>query len=612
MPFRAPVVREGVYFLTSKRARARPGSADDVEPRQLRRVALRDRALARASARRSSASTIVPETTARKLLVSGGRVVGIRTGDRGRGKSGEELAQLRAGLRHPGAGHDPRRGDAGPPGRRRLAALRPRVEARRSTRSASRRSGRSRSRSTASSTRWAGLCARASVTASSAAASSIRWATTMVAHRHGRRARLHRRHALRPRPAAGAEGPPVRPRHPRRRDARGLGGEDDPRGRLPRPPRALPLPGRDDRRATPPGFVNVPALKGIHYAMRSGMLAAEAAVGALGPGRPPGRRARSRPTTRPCARATSGATSSACATCGPRSSTGFVRGALLAGRVDDHARQAPARAREARARRRGPGRPSATATAPTPQPDGQLFFDKLSSVYLSGNKTRDDAPSHIRVDTKVRRELAETWVHMCPAQVYEITRRGEPGRERRRRRGDRLELHPVRRDHGQGRPPDAARGRGRPRIHPDVDAAAASSATALLRTPLLSSETWPRVRRHGAPEGRALPEDGLLQAARACSRSSPRSRRRRSDAGRDHGLGRQHAAALAYGCALEGIDCLVVMWQGASELKRGRGAATARRSTRRRRGPARSSTRLEELRGSRPGGCSSIRSTTRS
>src|SRR4051794_41332535 len=28
-----------------------------------------------------------------------------------------------------------------------------------------------------------------------------------------------------------------------------------------------------------------------------------------------------------------------------------------------------------------------------------------------------------------------------------------------------------------------------------------------------------------------------------------------------------HAAALAYGAALEGIDCLVVMWQGASELQ---------------------------------------------
>ncbi len=33
------------------------------------------------------------------------------------------------------------------------------------------------------------------------------------------------------------------------------------------------------------GFVNVPALKGIHYAMRTGMLAAETAVEAVGPGR---------------------------------------------------------------------------------------------------------------------------------------------------------------------------------------------------------------------------------------------------------------------------------------------------------------------------------------
>jgi threonine dehydratase len=29
-----------------------------------------------------------------------------------------------------------------------------------------------------------------------------------------------------------------------------------------------------------------------------------------------------------------------------------------------------------------------------------------------------------------------------------------------------------------------------------------------------------------------------------------------------------HAAALAWGCAAEGVDCLVVMWQGASETKR--------------------------------------------
>jgi electron-transferring-flavoprotein dehydrogenase len=55
-----------------------------------------------------------------------------------------------------------------------------------------------------------------------------------------------------------------------------------------------------------------------------------------------------------------------------------------------------------------------------PAPDGKLTFDKLSSVFLSGNATRDDAPNHVRVQTKVPREIAQTWVSMCPAQVYEI------------------------------------------------------------------------------------------------------------------------------------------------------------------------------------------------
>ena len=55
-----------------------------------------------------------------------------------------------------------------------------------------------------------------------------------------------------------------------------------------------------------------------------------------------------------------------------------------------------------------------------PKPDGKLTFDKLSSVFASGNATRDDAPNHVRVQTHVPREVAQTWVSMCPAQVYEI------------------------------------------------------------------------------------------------------------------------------------------------------------------------------------------------
>ena len=55
-----------------------------------------------------------------------------------------------------------------------------------------------------------------------------------------------------------------------------------------------------------------------------------------------------------------------------------------------------------------------------PKADNELTFNKLDSVFLSGNATRDDAPNHVRVQTKVPREIAQTWVSMCPAQVYEI------------------------------------------------------------------------------------------------------------------------------------------------------------------------------------------------
>jgi electron-transferring-flavoprotein dehydrogenase len=55
-----------------------------------------------------------------------------------------------------------------------------------------------------------------------------------------------------------------------------------------------------------------------------------------------------------------------------------------------------------------------------PKPDNEVTFNKLDSVFLSGNATRDDAPNHVRIQSRVPREIAQTWVSMCPAQVYEI------------------------------------------------------------------------------------------------------------------------------------------------------------------------------------------------
>ncbi len=61
------------------------------------------------------------------------------------------------------------------------------------------------------------------------------------------------------------------------------------------------------------------------------------------------------------------------------------------------------------------------------KPDGKYTFDKLSSVFISGNATRDDAPNHIRVaKTRPARDRRNVgW--MCPAGVYEIPDDGEGG-----------------------------------------------------------------------------------------------------------------------------------------------------------------------------------------
>lgn len=52
-------------------------------------------------------------------------------------------------------------------------------------------------------------------------------------------------------------------------------------------------------------------------------------------------------------------------------------------------------------------------------PDGKLTFGKLDAVFKSGNATRDDIPTHLRVGPDVSGEVAEFYSHMCPAGVYE-------------------------------------------------------------------------------------------------------------------------------------------------------------------------------------------------
>jgi electron-transferring-flavoprotein dehydrogenase len=53
-------------------------------------------------------------------------------------------------------------------------------------------------------------------------------------------------------------------------------------------------------------------------------------------------------------------------------------------------------------------------------PDGKLTFSKLDANFKSGNATRDTIPSHLVLGTDIPPEVAHMYVHMCPAGVYEL------------------------------------------------------------------------------------------------------------------------------------------------------------------------------------------------
>jgi electron-transferring-flavoprotein dehydrogenase len=68
-----------------------------------------------------------------------------------------------------------------------------------------------------------------------------------------------------------------------------------------------------------------------------------------------------------------------------------------------------------------PARPIETA-----KPDGKLTFDKLSDVYHSGTHHEEDQPSHLKVadfdicNDRCTREYGNPCQYFCPAAVYEM------------------------------------------------------------------------------------------------------------------------------------------------------------------------------------------------
>jgi electron-transferring-flavoprotein dehydrogenase len=162
------------------------------------------------------------------------------------------------------------------------------------------------------------------------------------------------------------------------------------------------------------GMVNVPTLKGIHYAIHSGILAAEAIVAGLKARSQDfsayERRVRDSPIGRDLHESRN---------MKQPFSRGFFAGAAISNAMVLTKGRFPG----------GRWRTHPDAESPMiaadkrdgyPKPDGTYTFDKLSSVFLSGNATRDNTPDPIRVQRHVPREVAEAWRWMCPAAVYEI------------------------------------------------------------------------------------------------------------------------------------------------------------------------------------------------
>jgi electron-transferring-flavoprotein dehydrogenase len=162
------------------------------------------------------------------------------------------------------------------------------------------------------------------------------------------------------------------------------------------------------------GLVNVPALKGIHYAVLSGMLAARAAFESLKGEETTAeslavydRRVRESFIGRDLYRTRNmrqafkkglyaGGFDAALMTV----TGGSFRGKLIPTEED------AAEARE--------------VVEPAPfNPDGMRSFSKEDAVFRSGNSTRDDIPTHLIAEERIPADVGTFYERLCPAGVYE-------------------------------------------------------------------------------------------------------------------------------------------------------------------------------------------------
>ena len=164
------------------------------------------------------------------------------------------------------------------------------------------------------------------------------------------------------------------------------------------------------------GYVDVASLKGIHYAMQSGMLAARSIYGAL---------KADDVSEAGLAGYTEAVDRSFIARDLHRNRNmrlAFKSGFFLGGAKATLATVTGGRVPGARIATETDAEEGKRVGAPTAAPGsaGPLAVSKVDAVFKSGNQTRDDIPSHLSVGEDVPAEVAEMYVHMCPAGVYEF------------------------------------------------------------------------------------------------------------------------------------------------------------------------------------------------
>jgi electron-transferring-flavoprotein dehydrogenase len=417
MPFYGPVEREAVFLLTDKHAYR------VLKPPTMRNHGNYVASLARlgrwlAEEAESAGAAVLPETSAERLLVSHGRVVGVRTADRGRGRDGEPLARFEPGSDIVAQATVLAEGTQGclteaAVQRFGLEGQNPQVyalgvkEVWRVPKPLGRvihTMGwplRSRARYREFGGSFIYPMGEDMVTLGMVVGLDYRDVDLSV-HDLLQELKTHRlvRKILR-----GGE-----------RIA--WGAKTIPEGGLYSVPSQLNAPGLlicGDAA----GLVNVPALKGIHYAVESGILAAEALAAALRPGEVIGRPGALASYDESLRESFVWKGLQQVRNMRQAFGSGFWIGSAKAGVMTVSGGRSPRKAlptdRDSESKLIRTGR-----AEHYPAPDGQLTFDKLSSVFLSGNRSRDDAPSHIRVAGRVPRDVADMWERMCPAQVYEV------------------------------------------------------------------------------------------------------------------------------------------------------------------------------------------------